>query len=167
LSARRGGVSKKGRPEEEQHGITPETTADDSASTTSPSKPRPGPNGPRTGAPARGETRRSGTGPLGRTARNGAHPRLAGSRPARGRTDHGPARCRAGRARKAGRERTLRAHATREEGIRFVDAANCTKAAFASGAFGGQGRYLLGDEITPTSDTGKKVDVTFRNAHCR
>ncbi|MFB6556068.1 FAD-dependent monooxygenase [Streptomyces sp. NPDC056405] len=42
-------------------------------------------------------------------------------------------------ARKMGLERTLRAHATREEGIRFVDAVNRTKAAFASGTFGGQG----------------------------
>ncbi|MFB6837587.1 hypothetical protein [Streptomyces sp. NPDC056361] len=42
-------------------------------------------------------------------------------------------------ARKMGLARTLRVHATREEGIRFVDAANRTKAAFASGSFGGQG----------------------------
>ncbi|MYV70240.1 FAD-binding monooxygenase [Streptomyces sp. SID2131] len=90
-------------------------------------------------------------------------------------------------ARKMGLERTLRAHATREEGIRFVDAANRAKAAFASGAFGGQGpiadleilradlsrilyedahshaEYLFGDEIAQMSDTGKKVDVTFCN----
>ncbi|MFJ3581283.1 FAD-dependent monooxygenase [Streptomyces sp. NPDC090127] len=44
-------------------------------------------------------------------------------------------------ARKMGLERTLRAHATREEGIRFVDAANRTKAAFASGA------YVLAGEL--------------------
>ncbi|MGW3521058.1 FAD-dependent monooxygenase [Streptomyces hydrogenans] len=90
-------------------------------------------------------------------------------------------------ARKMGLERTLRAHATREEGICFVDKANRTKAAFTSGAFGGQGpiadleilradlsrilyeathprtEYLFGDEITQLSDTGKGVDVTFRN----
>ncbi|MFJ5877367.1 FAD-dependent monooxygenase [Streptomyces sp. NPDC093088] len=90
-------------------------------------------------------------------------------------------------ARRMGLEHTLRAHATREEGIRFVDAANRTRAAFTSGAFGGQGpiadleilradlsrilyeathphtEYLFGDEITQLSDTGKKVDVTFRN----
>ncbi|MFD7062179.1 FAD-dependent monooxygenase [Streptomyces sp. NPDC059906] len=90
-------------------------------------------------------------------------------------------------ARKMGLERTLRAHATREEGIRFVNAANRIKAAFASGAFSGQGpiadleilradlsrilnedthphtEYLFGDEITQLSDTGKRVDVTFRN----
>ncbi|GAA4803072.1 FAD-dependent monooxygenase [Streptomyces ziwulingensis] len=64
---------------------------------------------------------------------------------------------------------------------------NRTKAAFASGTFGGQGpiadleilradlsrilyetththtEYLFDDEITQLSDTGKKVDVTFRN----
>ncbi|MFC8174115.1 FAD-dependent monooxygenase [Streptomyces sp. NPDC057242] len=90
-------------------------------------------------------------------------------------------------ARRMGLEHTLRDHATREEGIRFVDAANRTRAAFTSGAFGGQGpiadleilradlsrilyeathphtEYLFGDEITQLSDTGKKVDVTFRN----
>ena len=90
-------------------------------------------------------------------------------------------------ARKMGLERTLRAHATREEGIRFVDAANRTKAAFTSGAFGGQGpiadleilradlsrilfeathphaEYLFGDEITQPSDTGKGADGAFRN----
>ncbi|MCM1950462.1 hypothetical protein NC315_34625 [Streptomyces sp. G2] len=90
-------------------------------------------------------------------------------------------------ARKMDLERTLRAHATREEGIRFVDAANRTKAAFTSGAFGGQGpiadleilradlsrilfeatyphaEYLFGDEITQPSDTGKGADGTFRN----
>ncbi|WP_432089498.1 FAD-dependent monooxygenase [Streptomyces sp. bgisy095] len=83
-------------------------------------------------------------------------------------------------ARKMGLEHTLRAHATREEGIRFVDAANRTRAVFTSGAFGSQGpiadlsrilyeathphtEYLFGDEITQLSDTGKKVDVTFRN----
>ncbi|MGV9881265.1 FAD-dependent monooxygenase [Streptomyces sp. NPDC003006] len=90
-------------------------------------------------------------------------------------------------ARKMGLEHTLWAHATREEGIRFVDAANRTKAAFASGAFGGQGpiadleilradlsrilyeethphtEYLFGDEITRLSDTGERVKVTFRN----
>ncbi|MFG2521531.1 FAD-dependent monooxygenase [Streptomyces sp. NPDC048527] len=88
---------------------------------------------------------------------------------------------------KMGLERTLRSHSTREEGIRLVDAANRTKAAFASGAFGGQGsvadleilradvsrilheetyphaEYLFGDEITQLSDTGKRVDITFRN----
>ncbi|MGW4777579.1 FAD-dependent monooxygenase [Streptomyces filamentosus] len=90
-------------------------------------------------------------------------------------------------ARMMGLEHTLRAHATREEGIRFVDAANRTRAAFPSGAFGGQGpiadleilradlsrilyeathpytEYLFGDEITQLSDTGKRVDVTFRD----
>ncbi|WP_158983483.1 FAD-dependent monooxygenase [Streptomyces sp. NRRL F-5193] len=90
-------------------------------------------------------------------------------------------------ARKMDLERTLRAHATREEGIRFVDAANRTKAAFTSGAFGGQGpiadleilradlsrilfeathphaEYLFGDEITQPSDTGKGADGAFRN----
>ncbi|MFD6181849.1 FAD-dependent monooxygenase [Streptomyces goshikiensis] len=90
-------------------------------------------------------------------------------------------------ARTMGLERTLRAHATREEGIRFVDAANRSKASLASGAFGGQGpiadleilradlsrilyeethphtEYLFGEEITRLSDTGKRVDVTFRN----
>ncbi len=42
-------------------------------------------------------------------------------------------------ARRMGLERTLQDHATHEEGVRFVDAANRTEAAFASGAFGGQG----------------------------
>ncbi|MEU3879956.1 FAD-dependent monooxygenase [Streptomyces californicus] len=89
-------------------------------------------------------------------------------------------------ARRMGLERILQDHATREEGVRFVDAANRTEAAFASGAFGGQGpiaeleilradlsrilyeathphaEYLFGDEITQLSDTGKKVDVSFR-----
>lgn len=89
-------------------------------------------------------------------------------------------------ARRMGLERTLQDHATHEEGVRFVDAANRTEAAFASGAFGGQGpiaeleilradlsrilyeathphaEYLFGDEITQLSDTGKKVDVSFR-----
>ncbi|MFF1405609.1 FAD-dependent monooxygenase [Streptomyces sp. NPDC058294] len=37
-------------------------------------------------------------------------------------------------ARKMGLEHILRAHATREEGIRFVDAADRTKAASTSGA---------------------------------
>lgn len=87
-------------------------------------------------------------------------------------------------ARKISLERTHRAHATREESIRFVDAANRAKAAFASGAFGGQGpiadleilrpdlsrmlyeathphaEYLFGDEITQLSGTGKNVSTS-------
>ncbi|WP_424214018.1 FAD-dependent monooxygenase [Streptomyces sp. BI20] len=89
--------------------------------------------------------------------------------------------------RRMGLEPVLRAHATREEGIRFVDGADRVKAAFPSGAFGGQGpisdleilradlsrvlyedtvprtEYLFGDEITHLAEVGEQVHVTFRS----
>ncbi|NBE55172.1 FAD-binding monooxygenase [Streptomyces sp. YC537] len=89
-------------------------------------------------------------------------------------------------ARKMGLERTLHAHATREEGIRFVDRADHGKAALPSGAFGGRGpvaeleilradlsrllyeetrpytEYLFADEITELSQRDERVRVTFR-----
>ncbi|MFJ5834191.1 hypothetical protein [Streptomyces sp. NPDC093089] len=52
-------------------------------------------------------------------------------------------------ARRMGLERALQTHTTREEGIRFVDAANRTKAAFTSGAFGGQGPIANLDILRP------------------
>ncbi|MGW5867140.1 FAD-dependent monooxygenase [Streptomyces sp. NPDC055239] len=90
-------------------------------------------------------------------------------------------------ARKMGLERTLQAHATREEGIRFVDRMGRVKAAFSSGSFGGQGpvaeleilradlsrllyeetqpytEYLFADEITELSQSDERVRVTFRS----
>ncbi|MEV5675547.1 FAD-dependent monooxygenase [Streptomyces sp. NPDC052179] len=89
-------------------------------------------------------------------------------------------------ARRMGLERALQAHATREEGIRFVDRADRVKAVFSSGAFGGQGpvaeleilradlsrllyeetrpytEYLFADEITELSQGDERVRVTFR-----
>lgn len=88
-------------------------------------------------------------------------------------------------ARRMGLERALQAHATREEGIRFVDRADPVKAVFSSGAFGGQGpvaeleilradlsrllyeetrrytEYLFADEITGLSQGDERVRVTF------
>lgn len=66
-------------------------------------------------------------------------------------------------ARKMGLERTLRAHATRKEGIHFVDAANRTKAAFASGAFGGQGSIADLKILTPTSPRATNPAAGARN----
>ncbi|MEU2729710.1 FAD-dependent monooxygenase [Streptomyces griseoviridis] len=89
-------------------------------------------------------------------------------------------------ARRMGLERTLRAHATGEEGIRFVDRADEVKAVFSSGSFGGQGpvaeleilradlsrllyeetrpytEYLFADEIAELSQSDARVRVTFR-----
>ncbi|NEA45307.1 FAD-dependent monooxygenase [Streptomyces sp. SID10815] len=90
-------------------------------------------------------------------------------------------------ARRMGLEPALRAAATGEEGIRFVDAAGRTRAAFPAGAFGGRGptaeleilradlsrllyeatsehtEYLFEDEITRLTDTGEQVHAAFRN----
>ncbi|MFJ8924952.1 FAD-dependent monooxygenase [Streptomyces sp. NPDC102364] len=90
-------------------------------------------------------------------------------------------------ARRMGLEPALKAVATHEEGIRFVDAAGRAKASFPSGSFGGQGpiaeleilrtdlshllyeataehtEYLFGDEITQVTDTGEHVHAAFRH----
>ncbi|MGY0021295.1 FAD-dependent monooxygenase [Streptomyces sp. cg35] len=90
-------------------------------------------------------------------------------------------------ARRMGLERALQDHATREEGIRFVDRAGRVKAAFSSASFGGQGpvaeleilradlsrllyeetrpytEYLFSNEITELSQSGEGVRVTFRS----
>lgn len=90
-------------------------------------------------------------------------------------------------ARHMGVETAARAAATQEEGIRFVDGTNRTKAALSVNAFDGQGpvseleilraelgsllyhhtrddtEYVFGDSITALDDDGEQVHVTFQH----
>jgi 2-polyprenyl-6-methoxyphenol hydroxylase-like FAD-dependent oxidoreductase len=99
----------------------------------------------------------------------------------------------AGRAvvQRMGLEDAVRAASTGEEGVRFVDADDRTRAAFGADAFGGEGfvaeleilrgelsalihertcgdtEYLFGDRITGIDDRGDRVHVTFEHGPAR
>lgn len=90
-------------------------------------------------------------------------------------------------ARRMGVETAARAAATEEEGIRFVDSMNRTRAALSARAFDGQGpiseleilratlgsllyhhsredaEYIFGDSISALDDDGTQVHVTFQH----